>query len=117
MVTAAPNPWQALADPTRRHIFGLLTDNPATATELARDLPVSRPVVSQHLRVLLDTGLVEVHQQGRQRFYYPRQESLSALRNELETYWNQTFTTFKRIAEQSYQADTTTTAKGENHES
>lgn len=115
MSVEVPDPWQALADPTRRHIFRRLTAHPSTATDLARDLPISRPAVSQHLRVLLESNLVEVHPQGRHRFYHPRPDGLSVIRNELETYWNQTLTRFKQVAEQTYQ-ENTTSQKEKNHE-
>ena len=75
-------------------------------TEIARDLPVSRPAVSQHLRVLLDARLVDVRTQGRERFYRPRPDGLDWLRHELETYWTQTLATFKNLAEHTYESST-----------
>lgn len=82
---------------------------PCSVTEIAQGLPVSRPAVSQHLRVLLDAGLVDVRAQGRERFYRPRREGLAELRQELESYWIRTLTMFKTLAEQSNQADATPT--------
>lgn len=73
-------------------------------SEIARELPVSRPAVSQHLRVLLGAGLVDVQRQGRVRLYQPRPGGLDGLRRELESYWRQTLTTFKATAEQTYRA-------------
>lgn len=74
-----------------------------SVTELAQGLPVSRPAVSQHLQVLLDARLVDVRQAGRQRIYQVRTDGLETLRSELETFWGQALTAFKRVAEQSYQ--------------
>lgn len=81
-------------------------------TEIAQELPVSRPAVSQHLRVLLEARLVDVRQEGRQRLYQVRPEGLERLRDELESYWTQTLTTFKELAERDYQATATTTRGG-----
>lgn len=63
---------------------------------------MSRPAVSQHLRVLLDARLVDVRKQGRERLYGPRPDGLEALRRELESYWSWTLGTFKDLAEQTY---------------
>jgi DNA-binding transcriptional ArsR family regulator len=71
-------------------------------------MPVSRPAVSQHLRVLLDAGLVDVRQQGRLRLYRARADGLEQLRRELESYWAQTLATFKTVAEQAYPAPSPT---------
>jgi DNA-binding transcriptional ArsR family regulator len=104
----AVDPWYALADATRRRVFRRVATGPCSVTEIARELPVSRPAVSQHLRVLLEAGLVDVHRRGRERFYRPRPDGLLRLRQELESFWNDTLTTFKSVAEQSYQADAET---------
>lgn len=93
------DPWTALADPTRRGLLARLTREPSSVTDLARDLPISRAAVSQHLKLLLDTQLVDVRPQGRQRIYRARPETLAALRNELDTFWSQALSNFKRIAE------------------
>lgn len=68
-------------------------------TELARHLPISRPAVSQHLTVLLDARLVDVRRQGKRRIYSARPEALATLRDELDTFWRQALSNFKRIAE------------------
>ncbi|WP_193842596.1 ArsR/SmtB family transcription factor [Tsukamurella tyrosinosolvens] len=101
-MSVAADPWSALADPTRRTVFARVAAGPCSVTEIARDLPVSRPAVSQHLRVLLDAHLVDVRKQGRERLYQPRPDRLAAMRRELEGYWTQTLTTFKHLAEQAY---------------
>lgn len=103
MNAASTDPWTALADPTRRRVFGHVVAGPCSVTEIARELPVSRPAVSQHLRVLLDAGLVDVRPEGRERRYRPRPDGLAELRRELESYWAQTMTTFKALAEETYQ--------------
>jgi len=71
--------------------------------DIARDVPVSRPAVSQHLRVLLQARLVDVHTSGRHRVYAVRADGLNDLRRELESYWNRTLTDFKKLAEQTYE--------------
>lgn len=106
MSRQATDPWYALGDPTRRRVFARVAAGPCSVTEIARDLPVSRPAVSQHLRVLLDACLVDVHQKGREHLYRPRPDGLDRLRQELESYWTQSLPTFKRLAEQTYQAST-----------
>lgn len=93
------DPWAALADPTRRGLLARVASEPSSVTDLARDLPISRPGVSQHLKVLLDARLVEVHKVGRQRIYTARPDGLAALRAELETFWSKALSNFKGIAE------------------
>ena len=111
MVTSTADPWQALADPTRRRVFARVVGGPCSVTEIARDLPVSRPAVSQHLRVLLDARLVEVQQQGRMRVYEMRAGGLDEMRRELDSFWRKTLTKFKDVAERTYQP-TAATAQG-----
>ena len=91
--------WTALGDPTRRAIFERLVERPRAVGELARELPVSRPAVSQHLRVLKDAGLVLDRQAGKQRIYQVDQEGLAALRAELDKFWNQTLVAYKQVVE------------------
>lgn len=93
------DPWTALADPTRRGLLATVAHEPSSVTELAQDLPMSRPAVSQHLKLLLDARLVEVRPQGRQRIYAARPEGLAALRAEIDTFWSASLRNFKRIAE------------------
>jgi DNA-binding transcriptional ArsR family regulator len=107
MVTSTADPWQALADPTRRKVFARVAGGPCSVTEIAQDLPVSRPAVSQHLRVLLDARLVDVRQQGRLRVYDLRPNGLAQLRGELESYWRSALTRFKDIAEGTYEPEGT----------
>ena len=78
----------ALADPTRRHIFEALRGAPKTVGELAEGQPVSRPAVSQHLRVLESARLVRVEPQGNRRLYLVRRDGLDDLRRYLEGFWS-----------------------------
>ncbi len=106
MTALTTDPWYALGDPTRRRVFAQVAHGPRSVSEIAQDLPVSRPAVSQHLRVLLDARLVDAQQQGRRRLYRACPDGLERLRSELESYWTQTLTTFKNVAEQTYPAPT-----------
>ena len=90
----------ALADPTRRAIFERLAERPSAVGELAGELPVSRPAVSQHLRVLKDAGLVIDHPDGTRRIYQLDPDGVDALRGYLDQFWNQALTAFKQVVEQ-----------------
>jgi DNA-binding transcriptional ArsR family regulator len=98
--TYATNGWTALGDPTRRAIFERLVERPRAVTELASELPVSRPAVSQHLKVLKNAGLVVARQAGKHRIYQVDQGGLGALRAELELFWNKTLAAYKTAIEQ-----------------
>jgi len=102
MPLATTDPWQALADPTRRQVLTRVAGGPCSVTEIASELPVSRPAVSQHLRVLLDARLVDVRRQGRQRVYQMRPDGLVQLRQELDVLWRSALSSFKDLAEQTY---------------
>jgi DNA-binding transcriptional ArsR family regulator/uncharacterized protein YndB with AHSA1/START domain len=110
--------WTALGDPTRRAIFERLVEHPRAVTELADELPVSRPAVSQHLKVLRSAGLVVDRQVGKQRIYQVDPDGLAALRAELDRFWNRTLTAYKAVVEKpakeilmSTQAAATTSAR------
>jgi DNA-binding transcriptional ArsR family regulator len=92
--------FTALADPTRRAIFERLAERPSAVRELADDLPVSRPAVSQHLKVLKEAGLVIDEPDGTRRIYQLDPEGVDALRGYLDQFWNQALTAFKRAVEQ-----------------
>jgi len=94
------NGLTALGDPTRRSIFELLADGPRSVGELAGQLPVSRPAVSQHLKVLKDAGLVSDRAVGNRRIYRLNPDGLGALRAYLDGFWNRALTAFKDVAEQ-----------------
>ena len=91
---------EALGDPTRRSIFELLAGGRKAVGELARELPVSRPAVSQHLRVLKDAGLVTAEAQGTRRLYAVDTEGLEALRTWVDAFWGRALADFKRLVEQ-----------------
>jgi len=77
--------WEALGDGTRRAIVLRLAEGPQAVGELAAVLPVSRPAVSQHLKVLKDAGLVAEHAEGTRRIYQLNEAALTALRDQLDT--------------------------------
>ena len=103
MVAYQSDGWTALGDPTRRAIFELLADRPRPVGELAGSLPVSRPAVSQHLRVLKDAGLVVDRPAGTRRVYHVNPDGLATLRADLERFWGKTLATYKAIVEQPTQ--------------
>lgn len=92
--------WAALADPTRRTIFARLASAPMAVGELAETLPVSRPAVSQHLRVLKDAGLITDERAGTRRIYRVEPTGLLRMRAELDTFWNDALTAYKRVLEE-----------------
>jgi DNA-binding transcriptional ArsR family regulator len=85
----------ALGDPTRRAIFERLADRPRAVGELAREFPVSRPAVSQHLKVLKDAGLVIDRRVGNRRIYQLDPDGVGALRAYLDQFWNRALTAFQ----------------------
>lgn len=92
--------WDALGDRTRRTIFQRLARRPCAVGELARELPVSRPAVSQHLKVLKDAGLVSDQREGNRRVYHVNPEGLQALRADLDQFWTSALAGFKTTVEQ-----------------
>ena len=90
----------ALADPTRRAIFERLGGGPRAVAELARGLPVSRPAVSQHLKVLKQAGLVTGRPAGARRLYQLNPDGLGALRAWLDQFWDQALAAFAAAAGQ-----------------
>ena len=105
MLTYEVDQWTALGDPTRRAIFERLAARPQAVGELARELPVSRPAVSQHLKVLKRAGLVADSAVGTRRVYRLDPDGLGALRAELERFWTQALATYKEVVEQSTEED------------
>ncbi|MGH3639563.1 MAG: ArsR/SmtB family transcription factor [Mycobacterium sp.] len=100
MVTdEATDPWGALADGTRRAIFKRLAGGPMAVGELAKGLPVSRPAVSQHLKVLKCAGLVADRAVGTRRVYQVDPKGVEALRSELDMFWGKALDAFKLIAD------------------
>jgi DNA-binding transcriptional ArsR family regulator len=101
VVTYQNDAWAALGDPTRRAIFERLADRPRAVGELAGGLPVSRPAVSQHLKVLKGAGLVVDRPAGSRRIYQLDPAGVGALRAELERFWNQALAAYKEVVEQN----------------
>jgi DNA-binding transcriptional ArsR family regulator len=97
---SSPDGWAALADPTRRAIFEQVATRPQAVGELAGELPVSRPAVSQHLKVLKDAGLVVDRRDGTKRIYSLNPDGVAAMRAYLDRFWNQSLAAFKAAAEQ-----------------
>jgi DNA-binding transcriptional ArsR family regulator len=95
------NGMDALGDPTRRAIFERLGAGPRAVGELADGLPVSRPAVSQHLKVLKDAGLVVDRKAGTRRLYQLDPQGVGALRAYFDTFWMQALTAFKDAVENS----------------
>ena len=100
MWTYRADGWVALGDPTRRAIFERIADRPRPVGELAAELPVSRPAVSQHLKILKDAGLVIDRPVGNRRIYRADPEGVAALRSQLDRFWSQALATFKEVVEQ-----------------
>ena len=96
---------EALADPTRREVFERLRSGPLPVVEIARGLPVSRPAVSQHLRVLKDAGLVSDRAEGNRRLYQVETPALAELRRYLEGFWDEVLEAYRRAAEARVEGD------------
>lgn len=95
------NALQALADPTRRQVFERLRGGPQAVGRLAEGLPVSRPAVSQHLKVLKEAGLVTEEQDGTRRIYRIDPHGLGQVRAWLDQFWEIALDAFKAEAEKS----------------
>jgi DNA-binding transcriptional ArsR family regulator len=93
------NGMDALGDPTRRAIFERLAKGPTAVGELAKELPVSRPAVSQHLKVLKEAGLVTDRPQGTRRLYQLDPQGIGELRAYFDTFWMHALTAFKAAVE------------------
>ena len=90
----------ALGDPTRRAIFERLRSGPLAVVEIADELPVSRPAVSQHLRVLKEAGLVTERRDGTRRLYRVDPDGLGEVRDYFDDFWNEALAAFKATAEE-----------------
>jgi DNA-binding transcriptional ArsR family regulator len=98
-VSTYQNGFSALADPTRRAIFEQLARRPRAVGELAEDFPVSRPAVSQHLKVLKDAGLVADQRDGNRRLYSVDARGVEAMRTYLDSFWSDALAAFERAAQ------------------
>jgi DNA-binding transcriptional ArsR family regulator len=95
------HPLDALGDPTRRQVFELLRRGPRSVGELAEELPVSRPAVSQHLRVLEDAGLVTHRKNGTRNLYGLNGNGVVELRAWIDGFWDEALARFKDAVESS----------------
>jgi DNA-binding transcriptional ArsR family regulator len=98
-VQANGHPLDALGDPTRRQVFELLRGGPRSVGELAEELPVSRPAVSQHLRVLEDAGLVVHTKAGTRHLYELDSAGVGVLRDWVDGFWSEALARFKAVAD------------------
>ena len=97
--TPEGDPFEALGDPNRRAILELLADHPRSVQELADELPISRPAVSRHLRLLKSAGLVVDEAVGTRRLYELHEQGVEAMQAYLQTVWGAAATRFKLFAE------------------
>jgi DNA-binding transcriptional ArsR family regulator len=93
--------FNALGDPTRRAIFEKLQDRPMAVVDIADGLPISRPAVSQHLKVLKEAKLITLKPVGNNNFYELNREGILAMRNYLDKFWNDALANFKELAEKT----------------
>jgi len=101
-VTTYQQAFTALADPTRREVFERVAARPISVGELARELPVSRPAVSQHLKVLKEAGLVTDEAVGTRRVYRMDPGGIALLRDYLDAMWRRSLDNLKAFAEESF---------------
>lgn len=97
--------WTTLSDTSRRAIVLRLAQRPHAVRELADSLPISRPAVSQHLKVLKDAGLVDEQAVGTRRIYRLNEVALVALRDQLDTFWDRALRGFEDLADQTPEDD------------
>jgi DNA-binding transcriptional ArsR family regulator len=112
--SAAIEAFGALGDPTRRAIFERLSVRPTAVGELAANLPVSRPAVSQHLRVLKEAGLVSETPEGTRRIYRLDPRGIAAMREWLDAHWASALDAFKDFADAQVETDQGTTTGRED---
>ena len=96
------NAMDALGDRTRRAIFEQLSQGPRAVGEIAEDLPVSRPAVSQHLRILKEAGLVAERREGTRRIYRLDPDGLAQVRDYFDRFWDAALADFKAAAERRH---------------
>jgi DNA-binding transcriptional ArsR family regulator len=100
----AGDPFEALGDPNRREILRLLSSGDKPVREIAASLPISRPAVSRHLRLLKDAGLVAERPVGTQRIYHLQAEGVRAVQAYLEGIWGDAATRFRLLAENTHRS-------------
>ena len=107
-VNTALESFAALGDPTRRTIVERLSETPQAVGELARGLPVSRPAVSQHLKVLKEAGLVSETAEGTRRIYRLDPRGIAAMRDWLDAHWGSALDAFKDFTDRQHEQETET---------
>jgi DNA-binding transcriptional ArsR family regulator len=103
--TAADRVLDALGDPTRRRVLALVRHEPRSVGDIAAELPVSRPAVSQHLKVLKGAGLVVDRARGTRRLYVADPNGLAALRTYVEAFWDDALAAFAAAADEEKKED------------
>ncbi|HEX3422509.1 MAG TPA: metalloregulator ArsR/SmtB family transcription factor [Sphingomicrobium sp.] len=104
-MTNVDRAFSALHDPTRRAVFERLREGPRPVGEIARGLPVTRPAVSQHLKVLREAGLVSDRSEGTKRIYHIDPKGLGAMRAWLDQFWESALRAFASEVERSAKED------------
>ncbi|MGF7041908.1 DNA-binding transcriptional ArsR family regulator [Mucilaginibacter lappiensis] len=99
IMSASSSAFNALGDPTRRAIFEKLRDRPLAVVDIANGLPVSRPAVSQHLKVLKEAKLISIKTYGTKNIYEVNREGILAMREYLDKFWDEALVNFKKLAE------------------
>ena len=107
---ASGDPFEALGDPHRRDILRLLSEGDKPVLQIAAALPISRPAVSRHLRLLKAAGMVSEQAQGTRRIYHLRDEGMQAIQAYLEGIWGDAARRFRLVAENTLLAENTDTA-------
>ena len=115
MTTNLRNGLHAIGDPTRLAILKRLADGPLPVVELAHGFPLTRPAISQHLRVLKDAGLVKDRHHGTQRIYHIDQAGVEAFKTHFDSLWSSVLANFKAVAEGSSSASELTEKKHVRH--
>jgi DNA-binding transcriptional ArsR family regulator len=93
------DPFEALGDPNRREILRLLRDGDKPVAQIAAAMPISRPAVSRHLKLLKDAGLVAEHAEGTRRIYHLEEHGMRAVRDYIEGIWGDATARFRLLAE------------------
>ena len=107
-LSAAVKAFSALGDPTRRDIFERLARNPSAVGDLAQGLPITRPAVSQHLRVLKEAQLVTETPEGTRHIYRIDPRGIAAMREWLDAHWAKSLDAFKAFADAEFETENTT---------
>jgi DNA-binding transcriptional ArsR family regulator len=107
IMSASSNAFNALGDPTRRAIFEKLQHRPLAVVDISAGLPVSRPAVSQHLKVLKEAKLITLRTDGNKNIYELNREGILAMRDYLDKFWDDALANFKTLAENAEKENNT----------